>query len=241
MVLNLKNLRIKTQALLSTRENTDMPEGFEEITEAMAEKLTDQIPEFIKRVDSLHENTSASHYHKIELQKWIDNKNKELLSLKETVSERKYSYLGTLSGDARIRLAERHPVWMIDFNLYLEQIQDLIAIHKDESTIVQCFLETDILGYLKIFYYAPDGNVLTINSNINSKNIRHELSVKHRVNVIQNNITERLTGEYFFQSLPEGHAQWTFTGNRWGIDNNILWLDFGKRNDERSTVASLAG
>ena len=139
MVLNLKNLRIKTQALLSTRENTDMPEGFEEITEAMAEKLTDQIPEFIKRVDSLHENTSASHYHKIELQKWIDNKNKELLNLKETISERKYSYLGTLSDDARIRLSERHPVWMIDFNLYLEQIQDLIAIHKKKALLFNVF------------------------------------------------------------------------------------------------------
>ena len=139
MALNLKNLRIKTQALLSTRENTNIPEGFEETTEAMAESLTDQIPEFIKRVDSLQKNISASHYHKIELQKWIDNKNKELLNLKETISERKYSYLRTLSDDARIRLAERHPVWMIDFNLYLEQIQDLIAIHKKKALLFNVF------------------------------------------------------------------------------------------------------
>jgi hypothetical protein len=239
VALNLKNLRIKTQALLSTRENTNISEGFEEITEAMAERLTDQIPELIKGIDSLQENTGASQYHKIELQKWIDNKNAELLNLKETVNERKYSYLGTLSDDARVRLAECHPVWMINFNLHLEQIQDLIAIHKGEIIIVQCFMGTDILRYLKIFYYATDGNVLTINSNINSKHVGHELSVKHRVNVRQNNITDRHTGEYFFQSLPEGHAQWTFTGNRWGFDSNILWLDFGKRNDAKLTVSNL--
>jgi hypothetical protein len=102
-------------------------------------------------------------------------------------------------------------------------------------------METAILRYLKIFYYASDGNVLTINSNINSKHVSHESSVKHRVNVRQNNITDRLTGEYFFQPLPEEHAQWTFTGNRWGFDNNILWLNFGKRNDAKLTVSSFAG
>lgn len=241
MALNLKNLRIKTQALLLTRENANIPEGFEEITEAMAERLTDQIPAFIKRIDSLRGNTGASQHHKIELQKWIDNKNAELLNLKETISERKYTHLGTLPDDARVRLAEHHPVWMIDFNLHLEQIQDLMAIHKDESTVVQCLLETDILRCLKIFYYASDGNVLTISSNLCSQRVSHELSVKHSANVRQNNITDRLTGEYFFQSLPEGHAQWTFTGNRWGIDNNILWLDFGKRNDKRPTASSRAG
>jgi hypothetical protein len=69
--------------------------------------------------------------------------------------------------------------------------------------------------------------------------VSHELSVKQRVNVRHNNITGRYTGGYVFQSLPEGHAQWTFTGNRWGFYNNILWLDFGKRNDAKLTVSNL--
>ena len=72
------------------------------------------------------------------------------MNLKEAISERKYLYLKNLSDNEQLCLAERHPVWMIDFNLHLEQIQDLIAIHKDGNTVIQCFLETHIFRSLMI-------------------------------------------------------------------------------------------
>jgi hypothetical protein len=214
-----------------------MPEEFEEITEAMAEKLTDQIPELLKKIDALQKNKSASRYHKIELQKWIDKVNIELLNLKETVSERKHLYFKTLSDDVQLRLADRHPVWMRDFNLYFDQIKDLIAIHKDESTIVRCLLKTNTLRSLEIFYYASNGNVLTINSNKNLKYVGSEVPPVQRDNAEHKNVIDRPTGEYIFLPIPEGHAQWIFKGNRWGIDKNILWLDFGKSKGDESSDA----
>lgn len=229
MGFSLRNKRIKTQEILSSRNSTNIPAGFVEITEAMAERLANQVPELLRRFDSLQKNKNASQYHKIELQKWIDNENEELLNLKETVSARKHSYLKALPDDEQALLAERHPFWINDFNLYLDQIQDLIAIHKDESIIIQCLLEADIFSLLKIYYYASDNNVLTINSNKKLKPMNHQVQMQREDNVTHKSVIDRpATGEYIFLPMPERQAQWAFKGNRWGIKNHILWLDFGK-------------
>jgi hypothetical protein len=151
------------------------------------------------------------------------------LKLKEAIYERKYSYLQTLSKDEQFCLAERHPVWIIDFNLYLDQIQNLIVIHNDENTIIQCFLGAHLFRSLKIFYYASDGNALAINSNKNLKYISFQTPSERINNALRNNFLNRSKGEYVFLPKPEGHAQWIFKGNKWGLDNNLLWLDFGKR------------
>lgn len=228
MGFSLRNILITAQDLLSNRDNANIPEGFEEITEAMSERLADQIPELLKRIDYLQKNKILLQSDKIEIQKWIENKNNELLNLKETINERKCLYLKTLSDNEHLLLAERHPVWMIDFNLHLDQIQDLIAIHKEGKTFIQCFLEAHLFRSLKIFYYISDGNTLTINSNKNLKYIGCQMPSEHRNNTLRNNVIDRPKGEYIFLPISEGHAQWIFKGNRWGIDNNILWLDFGK-------------
>jgi len=229
MGFSLRNKHNKTQVLLSSRNSTNVPAVFIEMTEAMAERLADQVPELLRRIDGLQKSKSASQYHKIELQRWIDNKNNELLNLKEMIIARKRSHFKALSNDEQALLAERHPVWMNDFNLHLDQIQDLIAIHKDESIIIQCLLETDILKSLKIFYYASDNNVLTINSNKKLKSLNHQVQMQRDDDVTHQNLTYRpATGEYIFQPMPGRHAQWTFKGNKWGIDDQIMWLDFGK-------------
>lgn len=74
MGFNLRNILITTQDLLSNRGNANIPEGFEEITEAMSERLADQIPELLKRIDYLKNNKSISQSNIIEVQKWIDKK-----------------------------------------------------------------------------------------------------------------------------------------------------------------------
>lgn len=229
MGFSLRKILITTQDLLLNRDNVNIPEGFEEITEAMSESLADQIPELLKRIDYLQKNKNLSQNNKIEIQRWIDKKNNDLLNLKEAICVRKYSYLQTLSENEQLCLTERHPVWIIDFNLCLDQIQDLTAIHKDGNTIIQCFLEARLFRSLKIFYYTSDGNVLTINSNKNLEYMRYQTPLERRNNVLCNNVIDRSKGEYVFLPTREGHAQWIFRGNRWGIDNNSLWLDFGKR------------
>ena len=208
-------------------------ESFEEITEAMAERLAWQIPAFLKRIDILQKNKITPQSHKVEMQKWIDKTNKELIGLKETIIKRKRSYVETLSENEQMRLAERHPVWMNGFNLYLEHIQYLIAFHRDESTIIQCILVADILRPLKIYYYASGGDVLAINSRNSLKYSTCGASTQWEDNVIQSNVVDRPTSRYIFLPAPEGHAQWIFMGNRWGIDNHRLWLDFGKSKSDQ--------
>jgi hypothetical protein len=69
---SLRNILITTQDSLSNRENANIPEGFEEITEAMSESLADQIPKLLKRIDYLQKNKNLSQNNKIEIQNWID-------------------------------------------------------------------------------------------------------------------------------------------------------------------------
>ena len=229
--ISLKNLLTKAPGLFSTRENTRVPEEFEVITEAMSERLAERVPKLLKGLEALQKKTRASQRHKIELQKWVDKENEELLNLKETISERKRSYLKSLPENARSLLVKSHPVWASNFNLYLDQIQDLFAIHKDECTIVQCILETHTFKSIKIFYYASGGNLLCINSRRNLEYDVNTIPLQCR-DVQLDNSEGHLLGEYIFRPIPKGHAQWTFTGNRWGVENHILWLDFGKYKHE---------
>jgi hypothetical protein len=230
--MSLKNLFTKTQVLFSAREAIRLPEEFEVITEVMAERLADRVPKLLKGLDALREKTEASQHHKIELQKWIDKENQELLDLKETICERKRSHLESISENARSLLRKRHAVWASNFDLYIDQIQDLFAIQKDESTIVQCILEEHALRTLKIFYYASGESLLCINSRRNLRYNKSEMPVKSQTDVPSDTSDQYRFGEYIFRPIPGGHAQWTFTGSRWGIENHILWLDFGKSRDD---------
>ncbi len=72
MGFSLRNILITTQDSLSNREKANIPEGFEEITEAMSESLADQIPKLLKRIDYLQKNKNLSQNNKIEIQNWID-------------------------------------------------------------------------------------------------------------------------------------------------------------------------
>jgi len=229
---SLKNLRFNAYNMFLDKKNMVVPESFEEITEAMAEKLAHQIPVLLRSIDILQKNKIPPQSLKLETEKWIDRTSKELIELKETVIKRKHSYIETLSENEQMRLAERHPVWMNGFNLYLEQIQDLMAIQRDEKTIIQCILKADILRSLKIYYYATDGDVLTINSLSSFKYTTCGTSAPWEANVVQSGIADRPKSRFIFLPTPEGHAQWIFIGNRWWIDNHRLWLDFGKCNSD---------
>ena len=112
MGFSLKNLRFNAYNMFLDKKNMVVPESFEEITEAMAEKLAHQIPVLLRSIDILQKNKIPPQSLKLETEKWIDRTSKELIELKETVIKRKHSYIETLSENEQMRLAERHPVWM---------------------------------------------------------------------------------------------------------------------------------
>lgn len=230
--VNLKNLLAMAPGLFPSKESPPVQEEFEAITEAMAERLAERTPKLLKGLDALQKNTKASQHHKIELQRWVDKENEELRNLKKTITDRKRSHLTTVSENDRSLLEKRHPVWARNFNLYLDQIQDLFGIHKDRSAIIQCILEPNTFRLLKIFYFASGENLLCINSRRNLKYEEKEMPVKYRAGNPLASPDENHMGEYIFRPIPGGHAQWTFTGIRWGIENHMLWLDFGNNQED---------
>lgn len=224
----MRNVLIKPPDLFSKKQSPGISEGFEEVTEVMAERLAGRVPKFLKKLDALQEKTGASQRVKIELQKLLDKENKELLNLQATIRERKRLYLDALSKDDRSRLASRHPVWISDFNIYFDQIRDLFAVHKDEREFVKCILEEKILNALRIFRYVSDGDAICVNSHKSLEYVSNETHMTRESEEKQYYNDPYPWGEYIFRPVAGGHAQWTFTGNRWGLEDHILWLDFGK-------------
>jgi len=228
MGLSIKHLSLISSGPRSDTDNPTISPGFEELIEAMAERLADRTPKLLKGLDALQKKARTSQHDVTKLQAWVDKENQELLNLKETIRERRGSYIKTLSVDARACLAVRHPVWMSNFNMYLDQIQDLFAIHKDGRAVVKCTLQANTLKALKIYYYPSCEAVLCINSDQSQKCVSDETPIDGWAESKQSLKESYPSNEYIFRSVAGGHAQWIFTGNRWGIENYILWLDFGK-------------
>jgi hypothetical protein len=228
MGLSIKHLSLISLGPRSDTDNPTISPGFEEVTEAMAERLADRTPKLLKGLDALQKKARTSQRDVTKLRAWVDKENQELLTLKETIRERRDSYIKTLSVDARACLAVRHPVWVSTFNMYLDQIQDLFAIHKDGRAVVKCTLQANTLKALKIYYYASCEAVICINSDQNLQCVRDETNAEYWAKGKQDYSEICPSGKYIFQPVAGGHAQWIFTGNRWGIENYILWLDFGK-------------
>jgi hypothetical protein len=228
MGLSIKHLSLISLGPRSDTDNPNISPGFEEVTEAMAERLADRTPKLLKGLDALQKKARTSQRDVTKLRIWADKENQELLNLKETIRERRDSYIKTLSVDARACLAVRHPVWVSTFNMYLDQIQDLFAIHKDGRAVVKCTLKANTLKALKIYYYASCQTSLCINSDQVQKYVSDETPIEGWAESQQGLTNTYPSNEYIFRSVAGGHAQWIFTGNRWGIENYILWLDFGK-------------
>jgi len=226
--LSLRNLRLKTRGVTATGEEGVTPDGHEEITEAMAERLAERTPRLIKGTEALKKASEGSPHHRMALQKWVDKESAELLDLRETVIQRKRSYLETASHNTRISLAARHPVWMSSFNISLDQIKDLFAVSEDKNVIVHCLLEVQVLQSVRIFYYGSGSDVLSLDSRPNMEHDCTTIPAGQIITREQGNGQDCHRGEYYFRPISGGHAQWTFTGNRWGIANNSLWIDFGK-------------
>jgi hypothetical protein len=204
--------------------------------EAMAEELVDRVTRLRKCLRVLPEKQDVLQKEMAEFLKWADNENQELVELKETIIKRKHSYLETLPPDDRTRLSRRHAVWITGFDMSMDQIRDLSLVYEEEGAIVRCTLEAHVLKALKIYHYAAGGLFLRIRSDRKVLiSDEHDLSeYMSTMGLMENEIPS--PGEFIFHQRDQRHSEWIFSGKRWGLTDHILWLDFGRDEQQAEAV-----
>jgi hypothetical protein len=201
----------------------------------MAEDLVIRITSIHKRLDTLH-SPGLSQKERAKIRKWADQENNKLLHLKETIREEKRSYIKTISTHELIRLANHHPVWKTHYDVYMDQIQKTTLTHEGENALVRCTLKPYVLNSLKVFRDAGDGNVLCINSDRGLRYGDRRSGQGDGVRWILINDVFYPLRKNMFRMVERIRAQWVFTGDTWGLNNHILWLDFGTQG-ERELIA----
>jgi hypothetical protein len=196
----------------------------------MAEELVIRITRLNKRLDPLR-LSGLSRKEKVKIQKWADQENVELIRLKETIHEQKRSYIKTISTHDLIRLANHHPLWRTHCNVYMDQIQKANLTYEGGNTLIRCTLKPNALNFLKIFREIGDGNVLCINSD---RGLRYEdgrLGKEDGARRIPANNVFFSWREHMFRMVERIRAQWIFTDEEWDLNDHILWLDFGTKEE----------
>jgi hypothetical protein len=165
-----------------------------------------------------------------------DKEDEELVQFKETIRKRKRSYIKTISTHDLVRLANHHPVWKTHYDLYMDQMQETTLAHEEEHAFVRCALKPNVLNSLKIFHDAGDGNVLCINSD---RGLQYEDGhAGQRGGVRWMPVKEVFSPwrKNMFHMVERIRAQWVFIDDTWGLSDNILWLNFGTREEYELTV-----
>jgi len=196
----------------------------------MAEELVIRITRLNKRLDPLR-LSGLSRKEKVKIQKWADQENVELIRLKETLREQKRSYIKTISTHDLMRLANHHPLWRTHCNVYMDQIQKANLTYEGGNTLIRCTLKPNALNILKIFREIGDGNVLCINSD---RGLRYEdgrLGKEDGARRIPANNVFFSWREHMFRMVERIRAQWIFTDEEWDLNDHILWLDFGTKEE----------
>lgn len=224
--MRFNNLYNVTRNVASEEMYPASSDSYAEKIESMAEDLIARTDRHRQRINMLH-FSGLSHREKAKIEKWANKEKEELLHLKEAVSEQKRTYLKTISKNDLIRLANHHPVWMTYYNLYMDQIQKTTITYEAEKPFIRCTLKPLSLSSLKIFREAGDGDILCINSE-RTLHYNNELSkVRDEVRRIPVNNVFFSWRDYVFRPIEKMHLQWIFTHDNWGLNDHILWLDFG--------------
>lgn len=173
-----------------------MPEGLEGRIEAMAEDLVVRMARLQKQLNALH-LSATSGKEKAKIQKWADIENGELINLKKSIWEQKRSHLNGLSADDRIRLANRHPVWMVCYDIYLDQIREPFLVYKDKMAIVRCTLMPQQSKALQIYRFGGGGTILCINLD---RSLRYEAVEGNRESVTPVGDLPQKGGKFIFRT-----------------------------------------
>ena len=224
--LIFNNLHNATHDVASDEIYPTSSDSYEEKIESMAEDLIIRTDRYCQRLNMLH-FSGLSQREKTKIRKWADKEREKLLHLKEAICEQKRSYLKTIPKKDQTRLANHHPVWKTHYNLYMDQIQKTTIAYEAEKPIIRCTLKPHALSSLKIFREAGDGDVLCINSERALRYDNESSEVRDEVRRISVNNVFFSWRDYAFRPIEKLRLQWIFTHDKWGLNNHILWLDFG--------------
>jgi hypothetical protein len=235
MELAFKNILRTTNTVTSEKICSTDSDRYENKIESMAEDLVIRITRLHKRLDTLH-FSGFSQKEKAKIRTWADKENDELIHLKETIREQIHSYIRTISTNDLLRLANHHPIWKTHCNVYMDQIQKATLTYEGENALVRCTLKPHVLNSLKIFRDAGDGNVLCINSD---RGLRYEDGRSGQGDGVRRILVNNVVypwRENMFRLVERIRAQWVFTGDKWDLNNHILWLDFSTQEERELTV-----
>ena len=224
MELAFKNILHSTHAVVSEKIDPTDSDDYEKKIESMAEDLVNRMTRLHKRLGALR-LSGLSKKEKAKIRTWADKEDDELLHLKETIRKRKNFYIKTIPTNDLIRLANHHPVWKTHCDVYMDQIQKTTLTHEEAHAFVQCTLKPHVLNSLKIFHDAGDGKILCINSD---RGLRYEgqSGEKDGVRWILVNDVFYPLRKNMVRMVERIRAQWIFTGDTWGLNDRILWLEF---------------
>jgi hypothetical protein len=226
MELTFKNNLHATHAVALDEICPTDSDDYEKKIESMAEDLVGRMTRLHKRLGVLRVS-GISKKEKEKIRTWTDKKSDELHQLTEIIRKRKRPYVKTISTHDLIRLANHHPVWKTHYDLYMDQIEKTDLTHEGENAIVQCTIKQHVLNSLIIFHHAGEGSVLCINSD---RGLRYEDGGSGQSDGIRwrviNDVSISLRRN-MFRMVERIRAQWVSTGDKWGLNDNVLWLDFG--------------
>ena len=238
MELAFKNILHTTHTVAPEKICPTDSDDYEKKIESMAEDLVVRMTRLHKRLGALR-LSDLSKKEKAKIRTWADKENDELLHLKETISKRKHSYIKTIPTHHLFRLANHHPVWKTHYDMYMDQIQQTTLARDGEHAFVRCILKPHVLNSLEIFHDAGDGKVLCVNSD---RGLQYEDGYSGHANGVKLTLVNDVFSPFhnnMFRMVERIRAQWIFIGDKWGLNDHILWLTFGTQEVSENVVTPI--
>jgi pterin-4a-carbinolamine dehydratase len=207
--------------------------------ESMAEDLVVRMARLHKRLVALR-SSGLSKKEKAKIRTWADQEDNELLHLKVTIRKRKQSYIKTISTHDLIRLANHHPVWKTHYDVYMDQIQKTTLTHEGEHAAVRCTLTPHVLNSLMIFHDAGDGKVLCVNSD---RGLQYEDGYLGHASGVKLTLVNGVFSPFhnnMIRMVERIRAQWIFIGDKWGLNDYILWLHFNTQQANENCITPIS-
>lgn len=155
---------------------------------------------------------------------------------KTEVKQRKYRYLQTLQPEERFALTQRHPLWIIDYDLAIAAIESFryTGLNPASCHTVACQLDETAQTYL-LGYYLCGGVNLSIHDYRVPEYWHREYPAFQELRELQRARWERgdppLSGFFREGSIREGW-RWAFSGDAWYFTcDGELQINFGEKED----------
>lgn len=168
-----------------------------------------------------------------------DGEFQRLDAARDEIKRRKYSTLQRLPLDTRWALTQRHPMWIMEYDLSTNSVMraKLSEAFPGDHIGLECELSPEDTRTLRMYYWVG-GMVLKVNTPwVQAAQRRHAedpsvWDVLEIRKLAQRGIS--LSGEFTRRDAIKDHEHtWLFVGTRWECAGPVLRLDFGRHTDER--------